>query len=65
MVVWHLLLSGHEFQQIPGDSERQQSLACCSPWGLKRVRHDLETEQQPQSIDVHTIPLTNILYITN
>ena len=63
MVVWHLLLSGHDFQQIPGNSEGQGSLACYSPWGL-RVRHDLETEQQ-QSIDVHTIPLTNILYIPN
>ena len=24
-----------EFEQTPGDSERQGSLACCSPWGLK------------------------------
>ena len=22
-----------EFEQIPGDSEGQGSLACCSPWG--------------------------------
>ena len=29
----------HEFEQTPGDSEGQGSLACCSPWGC-RVRHD-------------------------
>ena len=26
---------GHEFEQIPGDSEGQGSLVCCSPWGHK------------------------------
>ena len=45
MVGWHHQLNGHEFQQTPGDSEGQGSLACCSPWG-PRVRHDLLTEQQ-------------------
>ena len=29
-----------------GESCRQKSLRCCSPWGCKRVGHDLETEQQ-------------------
>ena len=24
---------GHEFEQTPGDTEGQWSLACCSPWG--------------------------------
>ena len=28
--------SGHEFEQAPGDSEGQGSLACCSPWGRKK-----------------------------
>ena len=23
--------SGHEFEQTPGDSEEQESLACCRP----------------------------------
>ena len=45
MVGWHHQLNGHEFQQTPGDSEGQGSLACCSPWG-RRVRHDLLPEQQ-------------------
>ena len=28
-------LSGHEFEQTTGDSEGQESLVCCSPWGHK------------------------------
>ena len=35
MIGWYHQLSGHEFEQIPGDSEEQGSLACCSPWGCK------------------------------
>ena len=31
MVEWHHWLNGHEFEQIPGDSEGQGSLVCCSP----------------------------------
>ena len=26
---------GHEFEQIPGDSEGQESLVCSSPWVRK------------------------------
>ena len=29
--------SGHEFQQTQGDSERQASLAFCSPYGHKEL----------------------------
>ena len=46
MVGWHQGLSGHEFEQTLGDTERQGSLACCSPWVQKESRHDLATEQQ-------------------
>ena len=46
MVGWHHQLSEHEFEQTPGDSEGQRNLAYCSPWGCKRVRHDLATEQE-------------------
>ena len=35
MVEWHHWLNGDEFEQIPGDSEGQGSLACCSTWGQK------------------------------
>ena len=37
MVGWHHQINGHEFEQAPGDSERQGSLACCSPWGGKEL----------------------------
>ena len=30
-------LNGHEFEQAPGDSERQWSLACCSQWDHKEL----------------------------
>ena len=33
---WHYWLSGHEFEQAPGDDEGQGSLECCSPWGPKK-----------------------------
>ena len=35
MVGCHYQLSGHEFEQAPGDSEVQGSLVCFSPWGGK------------------------------
>ena len=37
MVGWHHWLTGHEFEQILGDSEGQGSLMCCSPWGHKEL----------------------------
>ena len=37
MVRWYHLLGGHEFEQIPGDSEGQGGLVSI---GLQRVRHD-------------------------
>ena len=35
MVGWHHRLSGHEFEQTLGDSERQGRLVCYRPWGCK------------------------------
>ena len=35
LVGWHHRLKGHEFEQTPGDSEGQASLACCSPLGRR------------------------------
>ena len=35
MVGWHQWLNGLEFEQTPGDSEGQRSLACCSPSGCE------------------------------
>jgi len=34
-VGWHHRLNGHEFEQTPGDSERQGNLVCCSSWVTK------------------------------
>ena len=36
-VGWHHQLNGHEFEQTLGNSERQRSLACCSPWGHEEL----------------------------
>ena len=35
MVGWLHQLNGHESEQIPGVSEGQGSLVCCSSWGCK------------------------------
>ena len=35
MVGWHRRLSERGFEQTPGHSEEQRSLACCSPRGCK------------------------------
>ena len=35
MVGWHHQLNGCDFEQTPGDSEGQRSLACCRPRGCK------------------------------
>ena len=37
MVGWHHQHNGHEFEQALGVSEKQGSLVCCSPWGLKQL----------------------------
>ena len=37
MVGWHHPSNGHEFEQTPGDSVGQGSLACCSPRGGKEL----------------------------
>ena len=36
MVGWHHQLNGHEFEQTPGDSEGQGSLASCRLWCCKK-----------------------------
>ena len=37
MVGWQNRLNGHGFDQSPGDSEIQGSLAFCSTWGRKEL----------------------------
>ena len=43
IVVWHHWLNRHELEQTLGDSEGQENLVCCNPWGRKES--DRETEQ--------------------
>ena len=52
MVGWHHRFNGHEFEQTPGDSERQGSLACCSPWGCKES--DMTEQQQIVLLSSHS-----------
>ena len=35
VVGWHHQLDGHEFEQTPGDGDRQGGLACCNSWDCK------------------------------
>ena len=37
MVGLHHGLNGYEFERSPGDSERQRSLVCCSPFGHEEL----------------------------
>ena len=60
MVGWHHHLNGHEFEQTPGDGERQGNLVCCSPWGhresdtTEQQRHaGHATEEEIQTADKH------------
>ena len=36
MVGWNHQLNGHELEQTLADSEGQESLLCCSPWGSSK-----------------------------
>ena len=44
---------------LPGKSQEQRSLVGYSPWGCKRVGHDLETKQQQQiNVIIHPTPFS-------
>ena len=57
MVGWYHRLNGHEFEQTPGDSEEQGSLACCRQWGHKEP----DTTEQLNNISIQylTYPLSS------
>ena len=48
MVGWYHRLNGYYFEQTPGDSEEQGSMACFIPQS-RSVGHDLVIEQQRHS----------------
>ena len=58
MVEWPPNFNGHEFEQTPGDSEGQRSLACYSQWD-HRVRHSSATEQQQYIIIIWASPVAH------
>ena len=37
IVEWHQQLNGLEFEQAQGVGDGQGGLACCSPWGYKKL----------------------------
>ena len=57
MVGWHHQFNGHEFEQVPGDSEGQRGLAWCSPWGHKES--DM-TEQVNNNKDLTVLISTKV-----
>ena len=66
MVGWHPWLNGHEFEQAPGVSDGQGSLACCSPWGGKEL--DMTewlnwTELKRTLCDLFPIPISTLVMV--
>ena len=59
MFGWHHLLNGHEFEQTPGDSVEQRSLACCSPWGHR----ELDTIEQLNNNNLQIMFVNEIYYV--
>ena len=64
MVVWHDQLNAHEFEQAPGVGDRQGSLTCCSPWGLKEwdttVRLNRTEQKNKELSNSFSVSLLNI-----
>ena len=54
MVGWHHQLNELEFEQTPGDSEGQGSLACCSPRGCKE-------SYTPEWLNNNKLPLMTVV----
>ena len=66
MVGWHHQLNGHEFEQGPGVSDRQGSLACCSPWGRRATSQWSNwTELNLGSLRRSSLPAMNSFYNLN
>ena len=37
VVGWHHRINGHEFEHPLRADDKQGSLVCCTPWGLKEL----------------------------
>ena len=55
MVGWHHRLDGHEFEQAPGASDGQGSLACYSPWGCKESDTTEQLNCLMQPLTIHSV----------
>ena len=55
MVGWHHGLNEHKFEQAPGDGEEQGSLACCSPWGGKKLDRTEQLNNNNKCVS-HLVP---------
>ena len=62
MTVWHHRLNGYEFEQTPGDSERQGSLECYSLWGHKESNktQQLNSNKLENLAEQGDFPLTHL-----
>ena len=60
MIGWLHWLDGHEFEQTTKDSEGQESLECCSPWGHKEL--DMSTDWTT-TIDLCSLPIMVIVLV--
>ena len=52
MVGLHHRLNRHEFEQTPGDSEGQHSLAHYSPWGHKESNMTLQPNNNSNKVKI-------------
>ena len=50
VVGWHHWLNGHEFEQSPGDGNRQGSLDCWGPWDFKELNMNWVTNNNKETI---------------
>ena len=48
-------INGHEFEQTPGDSEGQESLEHCSPWGHKEPDMALQLSNSKGALDTQEV----------
>ena len=66
MVGWHHQLNGHEFEQTAGESEGQESLVCCSPWGRKELDTTQQLNNKKRSFNfgpLSCLPLSKTVYL--
>ena len=52
IVGWHHRFNGHKFEQTLGYSERQGSLACCSPLGHRESGTTEQLKNSSEDIEI-------------